>query len=178
MGLRQDRPKLILTETATVGDLMTSGYAVWERCSRCDRTDRLDLAAIEAERGPLFTFWNHEPACPACGDAMSYQAKKAAKGDHGRAWPIHMRGADPVQVAFIEERWRADRLTGELGSLLALRLAVEALHFLTRFGVGSQQDWQTMIQTTVKVLPMERQGDAIWLIEHYLQRDRDRPGWR
>jgi hypothetical protein len=88
-----------------------------------------------------------------------------------------MRDADPGQVAFIDARWRAAKLEGELGSLLSLRLTVEALHFVSQLGVGSDRHWREMIARAVKVLPLDRQDDAIWLVNHYLERDRERPGW-
>lgn len=168
---------MIFKETETITDLRASGYAVWARCSRCTSDTLVDLNLVEAEKGPLFTFWNKHPHCKVCGEAVSFQAKKAAKGDHGRAWPIHMKGADPVQVAFIDARWRAAKLDGEIGSQLSLRLAVEALHFVSQLGVGSDRTWREMIARAVKVLPADRQEDATWLIQHYLERDRERPGW-
>lgn len=177
MGVRRPGPKLILKETETITDLRASGLAVWARCSRCESDTLVDLDKVEAEKGPLFTFWNKHPLCKVCGEPVSFQAKKAGKSDHGRAWPIHMRDADPGQVAFIDARWRAAKLDGELGSLLSLRLAVEALHFVSQIGVGSDRQWREMIARAVKVLPADRQEDATWLIQHYLERDRDRPGW-
>lgn len=172
------RPKMIFRETETVAHLKEAGYGVWAHCSRCAVSTPVDLDLVEADKGGLFTFWNKHPACKVCQTPVTFQAKKAAKGDHGRAWPIHMTEADPGQVAFIDARWRADRLDGDIGSLLALRLTIETLRFVSRLGVGSDQDWRTMVDVSVKVLPDDRQEDGRWLIEHYLQRDRDRPGWR
>lgn len=178
MGRREARPKMIFRETETVGHLIEAGYGVWARCSKCNTSTRLDLEQIRAEKGPLFTFWNKHPACKACDTSVTFQAKKADKADYGRAWPIHMSDADPEQVAFIEARWRADQLGNDLGAALSLRLAVEALRFVSRLGVGSERDWRVMVDNAVNILPTERRDDGRWLIQHYLERDQDRPGWR
>ena len=170
---------MIFQETETIGHLMAAGYAVFARCSRCDSNTRLNLEALEAEKGPLFTFWNKHPPCPkACGDIVTFQAKMATKGQSGRAWPIHMTKADPGQVAFIEARWRADRINADLGGKLGLRLAVEALRFVRGLGVGAEKDWNAMIDKAVETLPAERKDDGRWLIRHYIDAGDDRPGWR
>lgn len=170
---------MIFRETETIGHLRASGYAVFARCSRCDTSTRLDLDALEAEKGLLFTFWNKHPACPKdCGDTVTFQAKMAAKGKAGRAWPIHMTKADPGQVAFIEARWRSDRINSELGGKLGLRLTIEALRFVRGLGVGAERDWNTLIEKAVAAVPAERQDDGRWLIRHYLEAGDDRAGWR
>jgi hypothetical protein len=170
---------MIFQETETIGHLRAAGYSVFARCSRCDSDTLLNLEALEAEKGALFTFWNKHPPCPKnCGEAVTFQAKMAAKDKHGRAWPIHMTKADPDQVAFIEARWRADRINNDLGGRMGLRLAVEALRFVRGLGVGAEKDWNSMIDKAVETLPPERQDDGRWLIRHYIDVGGERRGWR
>lgn len=166
-------------EREPLNDPFDTVLLVFARCSRCDSSTRLDLEALEAEKGALFTFWNKHPPCPKnCGDAVTFQAKMAAQDKHGRAWPIHMTKADPEQVAFIEARWRADRINNDLGGKMGLRLAVEALRFVRGLGVGAEKDWNGMIDKAVETLPPERKDDGRWLIRHYIDVGDDRPGWR
>lgn len=76
---------MIFQETETIGHLRAAGYAVVARCSRCDSNTLLNLEALEAEKGPLFTFWNKHPPCPQGlrrrGDVSGQD------GGQGQGWP-------------------------------------------------------------------------------------------
>lgn len=165
---------MIFAWSRTIGDLRADGAEVRAHCSRCSRTDAVDLAAAEAALGPLFTYWNKRPPCPTgCGDEIMYIAVRPDAG----VWPTHMREADQVQVDLIEAAWRADRLNADLGGRLALQLMVGVIRQLGRYSLFTNEECRVLMRDAVATLPAERQDDASWLLQHYLNVGQAREGW-
>lgn len=161
--------------TATVGALKAAGADVIARCSRCDTNRKVNLDDVIAEKGPLFTLWNKSPPCPAegCTDHVRFQATIPDAG----VWPTHMWEGEPGRVLFLEERWRADRLNKSGGAEVALHLVIAVIREMTRFGAFQNDDRRRLINDVVQHLPLDRQEDARWLLEHYMNLGQPRPGW-
>lgn len=175
MGLRQKRPSMIFSHTATVGALKAAGdLEVVAHCGTCGHNTTLDLDVVEANRGPLYTFWNKHPPCQqeGCQGRLTYQAKRPT------VWPVHMTEADQGQVDFLDAAWRADRINGALGGQLALQVAIAGIQLLRRHGVGTDKEIRQLVGEAAKVLPAELQEDGRWLLQHYFDRGLDLPGWR
>ena len=136
----------------------------------------VDLAAIEVEHGPLYSFWNHHPPCPGegCDDTLTFIATREGDG----VWPLHMKEGEPGQVRFIQAAWRADRLNNDLGGRLALQLMIGVIRQLSRYSMFTIEERREVMRDAVATLPTARQDDATWLIEHYVNLGQERPGWR
>lgn len=165
MGLRAYRKGLICSHTRTVTDLKRWGGDVFARCSRCDTRERVDLDTVIEKMGPLYSFWNKHPPCPAesCDDRLYFLTLRL--GDN--VWPLHMKDGEPGQVAFLDAAWRADRVNSELGGQLALQVMVGIIRTLNRYSMFTSEERAAIIRDAVATLPPDRQDDATWLLNHY-----------
>lgn len=162
--------------TCTIGDLIEAGAEVRAQCSHCRPAPLANLERIREQKGSLYTLWNKHPPCPGaqCNGAITFVAIRPGSG----TWHTIMAKGDATQVAFLEERWRMERLTLAGGHQLALQLVASLVRHMAQFGMFEQQDRDKMIAEAVNALPIERRADARWLIEHHMRSNEPREGWR
>src|SRR5690606_26487561 len=122
---------MVFSWTCTVGDLIAEGAEVHAQCPRCRPSPLANLERIRDEKGSLYTLWNKHPPCPTqgCNEVITFAAIRPGAG----TWHTLMKGGDAVQVAFLEERWRADRLTVSGGHMVALQLVVGLIRHMTKY---------------------------------------------